>query len=82
MPLRLGGISGGENLVYWQLNSKCLSFIVNIFLLNGKACKAHMPFGQNTVLVSVMIFEEWKVDYNFTLSFQPLATISYVIVVK
>lgn len=52
------------------------------YILNGKACDAHMPFGQNTVLVSVMIFEEWKVDYNFTLSFQSLATISYVIVVK
>lgn len=55
---------------------------MNIFLLNGKACKAHRPFGRNTVLVSVMIFEEWKVDCNFTLRFQPLATISYVIVVK
>lgn len=41
-----------------------------------------MFFGQNKILASVMIFEEWKVDYNFTLSFQPLATIPYVLAMR
>lgn len=47
-----------------------------------RTCSDNTSFGQNKILASVMVFEGWKVDYNFTLSFQSLATILYVIVEK